>query len=346
MQFNQCEVVRFMEKLTPQNLAALGAWVNARTAQIRFYGKLFLLVGVLLTGCSQAPVSPSSEFSSQEFTRYHHQMAQQLINSGSYFQALQHVEILTIVEPYNSTYQKNIEALRRRIKNRKQQLLEQSEASRDKGDNRKAYLSLLQALSLDPEDVSLLPQLQQHYANTLDGEQKRKQSNDLTISKPVANKTASVSMPNTSAPADPLKQLRELFKQENYRELISEVEASTGMVKAGTEVKGWLTRAHLALAREQYRENHLDNAAQHVTNAQSYQPIPKPLTEELNSIRRDIARALLVEGKALLRSDLEKAVNILEKAKELDDQDRSIQVALERAYRLKDNLGRIKGKTL
>ncbi|WP_020408556.1 hypothetical protein [Hahella ganghwensis] len=338
-------------------------WKKVRSAQVRILSGIFLFAAMLLAGCSQAPVSPASDSSVREFSRYHHQMAQRYIDSGSYFQALQHVEMLAIVEPYNSSYQKNIEALRSRIKKKKQQLVAQSEASRAKGDDQSAYYALLQALSLDPEDASLLPPLQQHYAYTLRGEQERKQANYVAKSKPVENKVktsksgrsggegrgrverASLTKLNTSESADPLKKLRELLKQESYRELISEVEASTGSVKSNAKVKEWLAMSHLALAKEEFKANRLDAATWQIDKAQNYMSLSGRLKGELKEVCRSIALALLEEGKGLLRTDLEKAVDVLEKAKKLDEQDGGIQLALERAYRLKGNLDRIKGNS-
>ncbi|OZG70971.1 hypothetical protein BTA51_22965 [Hahella sp. CCB-MM4] len=307
---------------------------------------------MLFVGCAQVPVSPEDAANVEEFSRFHRQQAQQLIDSGSYYQALIHVEILAMVDQGNGRYRKNIRELWERIRSRKQKLLEQSQVAGKKGDVQKAYQLLLTALSLDPEDTSLLPLLRKHYSAELRGEQRKKQAiyagtrNDSKTQDKQDKKTSQVipvTMPSVAVQAESsVGNLRELFLQGKYQSLISEAESS-GLAQGNSEVTELLVKSHLALAKLQRSAGELEKAAYYAVRASAYQTPSTDLENEQIQIRKDVALALLEEGKSLLRIDLERAVHILEKAKELDNQDGGIQLALERAYRLKDNLSRIKG---
>ncbi len=341
MQFNSCLVIRFLDdylfkQVIYRVLCQSGAC-------------LLLLFALFFTGCSQVPVSPSDSANIEAFSRFHRQQAQQLINSGSYYQALIHVEILAMVDGSGGRYEKNIADLWNRIRSKKQKLLEQSKEAEVEGNDQKAYQILLTALSLDPEDTSLLPLLRKHYSAELrDGQQKKKtiftatrdseklQGKRIELAKPAIEKNVA------SVQSSPITGFQELYLQGKYLELIDEIESS-GLIKKKPELVELFVKSHLALAKQQRDAGNFEKAAFYAVSAFNYQISSSDLQSELVQFRKDVAMELLEEGKSLLRTDLERAVQILEQAKELDNQDGSIQLALERAYRLKDNLSRIKG---
>jgi hypothetical protein len=304
-----------------------------------------VLVFIQVTGCSSVPIGEVDAISKQQFIDYHFQQAQSSIDSGHYHQALIHIDILNLADPDNSRYKENKRDVINLINHKKSKLLKQSREARNKDNPEQSYRLLLHALSLTPDDPLLIAELRSWSTRQLQEEQTRKQANYASLNKKPASANLqdyvdSKPYNNNKPETDPLANYRQLFEQGRYLDLVDAVAASKP-VEVPPELEGWLMQSHLALAIELQQQRKMDAALSHAEKAAAYNS-SNHLTTTVKDMQKTLSLVLLENGKSFIRDDIDKAVRILELAKEYDRNNILIKSELAKVQRIKSNLDRIK----
>ena len=305
-----------------------------------------------MLGCAGISAGQATVDSQKQFIGYHRKQAQLYINQGLYKKALTHIEILSTIAPYNTNYKKNLTDLHKLIKHNKTSVLKASKVAANSGQEQQAYRLLLKALSLTPEDKSIVSELRKYHRKQMKEEQIRKQAkyaNFYNKKKSKAKKAKSPSnkmisnTPTTEEGRDapvvfveenvkpnPSKPYQELYERKKFDHMIAKAESSTNQ-SFPSNVENMLVRAYMEVATKLQKQQKWIDALGKIDKASQLQSASTSLKKDLNVFRGKEARVLLEKGKALLRKDLNEAIALIEMAKKYDPINSSVALELKKA---------------
>lgn len=335
--------------LLPESALLKGGWaaLQAGESVICHWSRWVLLsaMATLFVACQQVPLGQVSAESKMTFVEFHLQEAQNHIDSGHYFQALKHIDLLLLVDPDNERYEADRQSVIKLASFTKQELLQHSQQARKNNQTDKYHQLLLQALSLQPDDEEIIAELSLLTSEQLRQEQLRKQADYASLHKQVEPQPLNpMQISAASLPAapksDPIAEYRSLFSQGQYQALIDKF-ANSHPVEVPVELEGWLMESHLTLAIELQQQQQTESALAHAEKAVAYS-FDDEANDKLRAMQKQFSLTLFENGRSLIRNDIDKAIKFLDLASQFDNQNSLISDELSKALRIRNNLTVIK----
>jgi tetratricopeptide (TPR) repeat protein len=288
---------------------------------------------------SATPISASKDLAWEQQRREH---ADDLMGESRWSEAATEWEILAVLRPGNSEYEKKLADSRAQSASAATSNLEAANEARRKGENERATLLYLKALRADPENVAAAQALRE-----LDREQPRKSNMNPYARmmygervRSTSSESRSASMPRSSERAD-LDTGILLFNQGDYVSSIQTLQEYLRRYPQDDLGKRTLRDAYLALANQRVQEGNKEEA---LANLEKARKVPAPqssapqLPGAIQSLRKELAEDYYQQGLRAQRKDLKAAIRLWELALQYDPAHAQASVHLQQARRMQQTL--------
>ena len=285
---------------------------------------------LLLGACSSSPPDRDAATGISGFASRQVTAAEAAREGGDLAQALARWRTLLLVPAEAERARTAIAALEAEIAVRTREAVQRGEAAYARGNRREGDRWMLTALALSPGEETAVTHLRREFSARAVAEARNKSDSEYALrATPTPEQTA-------AAPAQP-PTLAALYRDGRYRDLVDR--AGETPPEPGSADANHLREAHLRLAEAAGdRELELD----HVHAALAAQPLAEdPLLARVVALRGELSEEWLKTGSGLLQSDLEAAINALEKSLRYNPENRNASLRLQQARNLQRNLSRI-----
>ncbi|ARU55612.1 hypothetical protein OLMES_1537 [Oleiphilus messinensis] len=283
----------------------------------------------------------------ETFVEQHQSVVELWLSKGEYQRALVHLEALRLIDTKSPEIKEQLQQLSNQQRQISDELLRQGETELKKHRQHAAKVYLLRSLAVDPGNLSSRLALRELYREEIKHElESRKKSISLKRTEYEASKAipaASLDDPLKPGADEKLESYRQLFDDTRYSELIDQI-SSDNKKPYPIEIVEVLRAAHRQLAIQFQQSGHFDRALAHAHSAAFLSVATERDTELLKAIRQGISHHLFEEGKGLLRTDIDAAVRLMEKALSYDPENLDHQVFLRRAQKMRDNFREIQAE--
>jgi hypothetical protein len=274
--------------------------------------------------------------------RQRRERADDLMRESRWSEAATEWEILAVLRPGNSEYEKKLADARAQSASAAAGYLEAANEARRKGEAERATLLYLKALRADPENVAAAQALRE-----LDREQPRKSNMNLYArvmygerARSTSGESRSASMPRSSERAD-LDTGILLFNQGDYVSSIQTLQEYLRGYPQDDLGKRTLRDAYLALANQRVQEGNKEDGLANLEKArkvQSPHSNAPQLPGAIQSLRKDLAEDYYQQGLRAQRKDLKEAIRLWELALQYDPAHSQASTRLQQARRMQQNL--------
>ena len=316
-----------------------------------------LLVLALLAGCAQAPPAPPPtappppvravvpDPARADAVAKHRKLAEAARKSGDLAAAATHLQVLTLLEPGNDGWSRDLAAVRAAIARDAKAELQAGQAALAAGDVERASRAMLRALALDPTDTDAQKALREIDRRRFTRIQADRSARALNLQDQVATAAAQRTQAGRNDAGDgyDVEQAIELFRAGDttggLREFKAYVEANPGNRAVRQRIAGVVADRARELENQGQREQAL-NLYEQATALRG--DTAGPWAARVPPLKKALSQEYFEKGSRVFRSDLAQAIGYFESSLRFDPANAQAAAKLREAKAARDKLDRIK----
>ena len=290
---------------------------------------LLVSLVLILNACANLTSTESTE----EFISAHKIYAQKLETENELAAALNQWHIVQTIVPDDQDTKDRIVALEQKIKPKAQAWFSKGKSALARGQLRRAELYFLKTLALQPHHQQAFDKLSKIKTSRM----LAAQDNKNTATNDAYRRKQKNIAPNKSLNLD---KLRLLVKQQEYVKA-SQLAKGFSIDEVNQETLTLLHEIDFQLTKQYLKKKDLSRSAYHFDRLLVNQSSASNHSQELESLKLELADAHYARAKKLFNSNLEKTINNLETALQYNPQHPQAHILLAQATRMQENLLRI-----
>ena len=314
------------------------------------------LLLALLAGCAQVPPAPppaappapvhavAPDPARADAVAKHRKLAEAARKSGDLAAAATHLQILTLLEPANDGWSRDLAAVRAAIARDARAEAQAGHAALAAGDLERASRALLRALALDPADADAQKALREIDRRRFTRIQADRSTRALSLQDQVATAAAQRAQAGRNDTGDgyDVEQAIELFRAGDtvggLREFKAYVEANPGNRAVRQRIAGVVADRARELENQGQREQAL-NLYEQATALRG--DAGGPWAARVPPLKKALSQEYFEKGSRVFRSDLAQAIAYFEASLRYDPANAQSAAKLREAKVARDKLGRI-----
>lgn len=314
------------------------------------------LLLVLLAGCAQVPPAPppaappapvpavAPDPARADAVAKHRKLVEAARKSGDLAAAATHLQVLTLLEPANDGWSRDLAAVRAAIARDARAEVQAGHAALAAGDLERASRAMLRALALDPADADAQKALREIDRRRYTRIQADRSARALSLQDQVATAAAQRAQAGRNDAADgyDVEQAIELFRAGDtaggLREFKSYVEANPGNRAVRQRIAGAVADRARELENQGQREQAL-NLYEQATALRGDNA--GPWTARVPPLKKALSQEYFEKGSRVFRSDLAQAIGYFETSLRYDPANAQAAAKMREAKVARDKLGRI-----
>jgi hypothetical protein len=287
------------------------------------------LICLLFCACTTMPGKGGAI---ADFVNAQKQTAQQLEEKGELAQSLAVWRSLLPLGKADEETARAISDLESRIKQKLSANLREGKRAYNRGDSRQGDYYMLRALALQPG----YKEAQQGLAKSFSARARAQQ----TSQSPSQTKMTPQKTGGNAASLE--QQLENLYARKDYTGMLALSDST--LTASNSQTSKLLRNAHIALADQAENKGRTEAALEHVQSAMILKPLPNdPLVDRSLSLRNKLSQQWYQEGSRLMKTDIAKAVEALQKSLTYNPYNNNAKRKMLQAETLQRNLKKIEG---